>query len=71
MKNSEFVCDCIDEMYYKCNKMSSIRCRSYIDSPEWLKTKKTTINPKNNNDTSFQYAATVALNHKTKKIYKG
>ena len=25
--------------------------------------KKTTINPKNNNDNSFQYAITVALNH--------
>ena len=25
--------------------------------------KKTTINPKNNNDNCFQYAITVALNH--------
>ena len=36
---------------------------SYIDSPKWLKDKKATINPKNNNDKRFQYALTVALNY--------
>ena len=36
---------------------------SYIDSPDWIKNKKTTINPINDNDKYFQYAATVALNH--------
>ena len=36
---------------------------SYIDSPEWLKNKKATINPKNNDNISFHYALTVALNH--------
>ena len=36
---------------------------SYIDSPEWLKNKKATINPKNNDDNCFQYALTVELNH--------
>ena len=34
-----------------------------VDSPEWLKNKKATINPKNNDDKSFQYAITVAVNH--------
>ena len=34
----------------------------YIDSPNWIKTKKATINPKNEDDKCFQYAATVALN---------
>ena len=36
---------------------------SYIDSPKWLKNKKATINPKNNDDKCFQYALTVALNY--------
>ena len=36
---------------------------SYIDSPKWLKNKKATINPKNNDDKCFPYALTVALNH--------
>ena len=30
-------------------------------APEWLKNKKATINPKNNEDKCFQYALTVAL----------
>ena len=32
--------------------------------PEWLKNRKATINPKNNDDKCFQYALTVALNYK-------
>ena len=41
-----------------------IRGGSYIDSPKWLKNKKTTVNPKNNdNDKCFQYALTAALNY--------
>ena len=36
---------------------------SYIDSPEWLKAKGATINPKNKNNECFKYAITVALNH--------
>ena len=35
---------------------------TYIDSPKWLKDKKSTINPKNNDDKCFQYAVTLALN---------
>ena len=35
---------------------------SYIDSPKWLKDKKSTINPKNNDDKCFQYAIKLALN---------
>ena len=34
----------------------------YIDSPKWLKNKKLTINPKNNDYKCFQYAVTLALN---------
>ena len=33
-----------------------------LNSPKWLKDKKSTINPKNNVDKCFQYAATLALN---------
>ena len=36
---------------------------SYIDSPDWIKKEKVTINPKNTDDKCFQYAATVALNY--------
>ena len=37
---------------------------SYLDSPNKIKNKKPTINHINENDNScFQYAATVAVNH--------
>ena len=35
---------------------------TYIGSPKWLKDKKSTINPRNNDDNCFQYAVTLALN---------
>ena len=50
-------------MYYKCDKVTFGRGGSYIDSPDWRKKKKETINPKNKDDKCFQYAATVALNY--------
>ena len=50
-------------MYYKCHKVSFIRGGSYIDSADWIKKKKVTINPKNTDDKCFQYAVTIALNY--------
>ena len=46
MRGSEFVFDSVDALYYDLNKVSSIRVGSYTDSPEWIKNKKATINPK-------------------------
>ena len=63
MRDSEFVLDSFDSLCYKLHKISLIRNESYIDFPKWLKRKKTTINPKNNDEKGFQYAITVALNH--------
>ena len=59
MSGSEFVLNCVDSLYYKLHKISVNR--SYKDSPKWLKNKKATINPGNNNAKRFQYAITVAL----------
>ena len=51
-------------MCYKLHKTSLDRGVSYIDSPEWFKNKKETINPKNKKDDKyFQYTVTVALNY--------
>ena len=63
MRGSEFVYDSADALYYNLNKVSLSRGGSYIDSPKWLKNKKTTTNPKNNDGKWFQYALTVALNY--------
>ena len=64
MKGSEFVFDSVDLLCYNCHKISLNRSGSYIDSPKWLKGKKVTTNPKNNDDKCLKYAITVALNHK-------
>ena len=48
MRGSEFEFDGINFLYYDFNKTSINRGGSYIDSPKWLKNKKSTINPKNN-----------------------
>ena len=49
MRGSEFVHDSID-LLYCLQKIDLKRRGSYIDSPKWLKNKKATINPKNNED---------------------
>ena len=53
MKGGEFVFDGVDSLCYKLHKISLQRRGSHIDSPEWLKNKKATINPKNNDDKCF------------------
>ena len=64
VRGSEFVFDSVDVLYYNLNKGSLSRSGSYIDSPKWLKNKKSTINPQNKKDDKlFQYALTVALYH--------
>ena len=62
MKGSDFEFDGVNFLYYDFNKISLNRGGSDIDSPKWLKDKKSTINPKNNDDKCFQYAITLELN---------
>ena len=50
MMVSDFVFDYMEGLFYKCPKVSFNCLGSYIDSPGWLINKKTTINPRNNND---------------------
>ena len=62
MNGSDFAFDGVNYLYYDLNKISISKGGSYIDSPKWLKDKKSTINPKNNDYKCFQYAVTLALN---------
>ena len=64
MKRSDFIFDSVELMYYKCYKINFKRGALYIDSPDWIKKKKSKINQKTEDDKCFQYAATVALNYK-------
>ena len=61
MRGSDFVFDGVNFLYYDFNKISISRGGSDIDSPKWLKDKKPTINPKNNDYKCFQYVVTLAL----------
>ena len=47
MKGSQFAFDCVHLLYYKYHKRNLNRCGSYVDSPNWMKIEKTTINPIN------------------------
>ena len=62
MRGSDFEYDGVNFLNYDFNKISLNRGESYTDSPKWLKDKKSTINPRNNDHKCFQYALTLALN---------
>ena len=62
MRRSDFAFEGVNLMYYDFNKISLNRGGSYIESAKWIKDKKSTINPKNNDYKCFQYAVIVALN---------
>ena len=62
MKGSDFEFDRINFLYYDFNKTSIYRGGTYIDSPKWLKDKRSAINPNHKDNKCFQYAATLALN---------
>ena len=65
MKGSSFIFESVDLLYYS-HKISH--------SPDWIKLKKATINPKNDNNECFKYGIIAALNHerleKTRKEYQ-
>ena len=44
MKGSEFLVDYFHSLYYKCHKINSNRGGSYIDSPNWVRNKRATVN---------------------------
>ena len=56
-ERKRFYFDSVQRLYYKCHKVNFRLGGSYIDSPGWIKKKNATINPKNEDDKCFQYAA--------------
>ena len=51
-------------LHFKCHKINPNPGGSYINSPDWIKNKKTTINPINKKDNKcFQCVVTFVLNH--------
>ena len=54
MKENDFVFHSVEPMYCKCHKVNLKGSGSYIHSPDWIKNKKATLNPKNGEDKCFQ-----------------
>ena len=67
---SNFVFESVELLSYHIHKRNLKRGRSYIKSPEWISTKRATINPKNKDNKCFQYSITVALNHQNIENYQ-
>ena len=63
MRGSEFIPNSVDLLYYHLQNRSLKKSGSYIKSFEWLENKKTTINPKNDDDNFLQYSTTAVLNN--------
>ena len=64
MRGSDFIFDGVNYLYYDFNRISISKGGSYIDSPKWLKDKKSTVNQKNSDNKCFQYVTTLTLNFK-------
>ena len=62
-KGSEFIFENVDILYYYFHRIDMRWSASYIETPEWLKNKKATINPKNEDDNCLQYSVPAALDH--------
>ena len=62
MRGSDFIFNGVNCFYYDFNRISISKSGSYIESPKWLKDKKSAVNQKNNDHKCFEYAATLALN---------
>ena len=60
----EFMHESVALLYYENMKIDMERTESYIASPDWLRNKGATINPRNKDDNKcFQYAITLALTY--------
>ena len=60
-EGSDFKFESVDCLDYKLHKIKLRRGGSYIKSPEWIRNKTATVNPKNEDyDNCFKYTLIVA-----------
>ena len=63
-RGSEFIPDSVKLLEYELHKIDIIRAESYMVSPDWIASKKATINPKIEKDNKcFQWAIIAGLNY--------
>ena len=53
MRGSDFIFGSIQLLYYKCHKVNFRSGSSYINSLDWIRNKKATLNLKNKDDKCF------------------
>ena len=71
-KGINFIFDPVDLLYYICLKINLNSGGSYINSLDWIKTKKAAINPENNDGKCFNMLQYLhLLIKKLKSIQKG
>ena len=59
-EGSNFVFESVNLLYCSLHKISLNRDGSYIDSPDWIKHKKSSINLQNKDNKCLKYTITVA-----------
>ena len=64
MKGSPFIFKSVDLLCYSLHKINLNKGGSYIDSSEWLKNKRATINSKNKVNGGLKNSIITVLNHK-------
>ena len=64
LKGSNFIFDYVNFLHYKFCKINLKHDGLFLDSSDWIKNKKATINSINDDDECFRYATTVALYYK-------
>ena len=63
-KGSELITESVELLYYHFQRIDIRRAESYIMSPNWIVSKKATINPKNEKDNKcFQWSTISGLNY--------
>ena len=63
-KGSELITESVELLYYHFQRIDIRRAESYIMSPDWIASKKATINPKNEKDNKcFQWSIIAGLNY--------
>ena len=63
-KGSKFIPDSVELLYYHFQRIDIRRAESYIISPDWIASKKATINPKNEKDNEcFKWSIIAGLNY--------
>ena len=63
-RGSKFILDSVELLEYELHKIDIMRAESYIVSPNWIASKKATVNPKNEKDNKcFQWSIIAGLNY--------